>query len=292
MLGNIFLLLVLIFGKEINGTRAWFSFKFISFQPSEIMKFYLLLLLSSYTSKLNNIKIKNVLIMLLIVIIPGVLTFLEPDTGAVIMYFLIFIGVLMASKLKKIYLIYFLIGIVLLLSGIFIIYFLDKSLFIKIFSSNMFYRMERILDFKTQTGYQIENALISITNSGYLGYGISNHPIYFPEAPTDFVFDLTISSFGILTGILVVIVYLLLIFNNFKIYESIDSYENKLFVFGFLIMFIINIFYNILMNIGLLPIMGITLPFISYGGSSIIVNFIILGLISGLNKKRIKSFLS
>lgn len=280
---NILLLLLIIFGKEVNGAKAWFNLGFISFQPSELMKLSLILYLtkviSEFEIKNNMDEFKLILKVLLITFIPAIITFLEPDTGAVIIYFVIAFTMLFFSNIKKRWFIYLIILIIIFAFLFFYLYFYQKNIFIKYFGTHFFYRMDRLIDFKSQNGLQLENALISIGSSGLKGSGINKVMLYFPEAPTDFIFSLTLSNFGLIGGFIVLINYILLdLFLSFKIKENNYSYNN-LFIAGFLGMFIFQQMQNILMNIGLLPIVGITLPFLSYGGSSTLVYFVCLGII-------------
>ena len=283
IIGNIFLLLLIIFGKEVNGTKAWFNLIFFNFQPSEFMKIFLLLYLSRYVSEYQINKksdeFKLIIKVMLITIIPSILTFLEPDTGAVIIYFIIAFMILFFSKVRKRWFIYLLLLIIICGSIFFYLYFQKKNLFIKIFGTRFFYRMDRLIDFKSQNGLQLENALISIGSSGLFGSGINKVTLYFPEAPTDFIFAMTLSNFGLVGGTVVIANYLLLNLSIILSLNKVDNSCNYLYITGFLGMFIFQQFQNIFMNIGLMPIVGITLPFLSYGGSSTLIYVLSLALV-------------
>ena len=179
------------------------------------------------------------------------------------------------------FLIMFLLGALL-----FYVYIFQTDLFIKIFGSSMFYRFDRIFDWSNASGMQLENSIISIGSSGYFGHGISNILLYFPEGHTDFIFASFSSIFG-LFGILVlitaVVFFDLLIIKTAK---KSKNNTNKLICTGFLGVFIYQQIQNICMTVGILPITGITLPFISYGGSSLISFMIILGIIISIDSKK------
>lgn len=275
---NILLLLVLFLGKSINGARAWFHLGFFSLQPSELMKLALSLYLIYVVSLHKGKDITLILKIILITLIPSLLVFLEPDTGAIIFYVFTAFAVLLSSKVSKKWFA-FLISLLFIFATIFFfLYFREKDLFIRIFGTSFFYRMDRIVDFKNQSGMQLEHALISIGSAGLFGHGLTNHPIYFPEAPTDFIVALTISNFGIIGGILILISYLFL--DIYFIYLCLkEQWECQMFIATFLIIFLFSQMQNILMNVGLLPIMGIPLPFLSYGGTSLLIHFIFLGII-------------
>lgn len=279
---NIILLIIVLFTKEINGIKAWINFGFFSLQPSEIMKFSLALILSSYLY--NNMyktsfkgEIKRISIILILTLIPSILAFLEPDTGSVITYFLICLVFLLFSKIR---IRWFVIAgiIILLVSTIFIfIYITNKDLFIKLFGTDFFYRFDRIKSFINKDAYQLENALINMSSSGIFGH--KDNILYFPEAPTDFAFALFVSLYGLVGS--TILISSLLIFDLVLLIIIKDEKSNKykLLLISLFIVLLYSQIQNILMNLGLIPIVGIPLPFISYGGSSLIFYFIFLSLI-------------
>ena len=293
LINVILLILVLFFGKEINNTKAWFDLKYLSYQPSETMKLALILFLSSIVSNTEIKKLKDEFILiikvLIITLIPAILTFLEPDTGAVIIYIVIALIILFASTIK---LRWFVIGLIIILLGLgsFIYLYLNyQDIFINIFGTSFFYRMDRILEIGN--GLQIENALTAIGSSGIFGTGIKTVAIYFPEAPTDFVFALTISNFGYLGGLIVILTFIFFFIVLLLQIKKQNKKENKLFIIAFLAMFIFQVAQNILMNLGITPIIGITLPFISYGGTSTLLYFLCIAIIISmmLEKKKISN---
>ena len=265
------LLLVLVYGQNINGSKAWFDFGFFSFQPSELMKYSLCIFLIEESYRNEN-KYKNILRLFIYTLIPTVLVFLEPDTGAIIMYLVIYLASLFYSlKKKKLFYIFCIIGCVILSIFVFL-YFKNIDLLIKILGTSIFYRIDRIIDFKDN--YQLENALISIGTSNMLG---RNKPmIYIPESVTDFMFARVVASYGFFSGIILIICYFIILL---YIVNSMKTNKNKIFVFSFFWLFLFQIIQNIFMNIGLLPIMGIPLPFLSYGGSNTIIYFLLLSII-------------
>lgn len=283
------LFFVLFFGSEVNGAKAWFNFKFFSFQPSEIMRVALALFLAFYTYKFNCTQqgdFKYILCMFIFTLIPSLLVFLEPDTGSIIFYLSILFTCLINSKISKKWYVLFTFLIVFLLVSFFYLYFFNQDLLINLIGTSFFYRTDRLLNFYKNTGYQIENALITIANSSFLGTGIGKILLYIPEGATDFMFSFSIGNFGILSGIIILICYYLIDLNLIKVKNSIKDKRNKIFISCFITMFLFQQFYNIFMNVNLLPIMGIPLPFLSYGGTSLIVYFIFLGLISKMYNYR------
>ena len=289
----ILLILVLFLGTEVNDTKAWFSFPIIgSLQPSELMKIALVLIISRIIekTKIKTTKDEFLLILkvLLITIIPSIITFLEPDTGAVIIYFIIAIVMLFISGIRLRWFISLGGLFIMLISTVLFLFFFNSNIFINTFGSTLFYRLDRLFDWTTSEGMQLQNSLISISSSNIFGHGFNNIPIYYPEGQTDFIFTSFVSCFGLIGSLVLIIIYI--IFNN-KIL-NIAKNNNKLYKF-IIIGFFSIIFYqqiqNIAMTIGLLPITGITLPFISYGGSSLLSFMIIIGIILSINKKALNN---
>lgn len=279
LIGNAFLLLLLIFGTEVNGSKCWFILPGIgSFQPSEFMKLILILTNAKifnifdlrYKKRSMKEDIKLFFIILLITLIPSILTFLEPDTGMVIIYFLIsFIMLFVYGIRKSIFII--LILIMIISSSVFLyFYFNYQDNFINIFGTSFFYRVDRLLDWSNKSGMQLTNALAAIKAAGLFGFGVGNTPIYIPEPHTDFIFSVFASNFG-LTGTLILIITIIIFdVGLLKAANNTNDKSKKYIIIGFVSMILYQQIQNISMNIGLLPITGITLPFISYGGSSLL----------------------
>ena len=278
--GNVLLLITLFFGVNVNGSTSWISFGFFNMQPSELLKIILIIFLYAFSKKYKNLSdFKYILITLIIILVPSILTFLEPDTGPIIIYFIIYLSFLITRKLNKWWYIGFIILLAFSISSFLIFYYYYQDSFINIFGTTFFYRMDRLTEFFKGEGYQINKALISIGASGLLGHGIRNIPEYFPEAPTDFAFTLLINNIGLLGAVIFLLIYFSLIYFIITKYE-----DNKILLLPVILILIIQFTINVLMNVGLFPIIGITLPFISYGGSNLLSYIIILGLVINVKK--------
>ncbi|MDE5539264.1 MAG: FtsW/RodA/SpoVE family cell cycle protein, partial [Bacilli bacterium] len=159
------------------------------------------------------------------------------------------------------------------------LYYFKQDLLIKLIGTSFFYRVDRLLTFVNNDSFQLDRALIAIGSSTLLG---SKDFLYIPEAPTDFIIALSISNFGLISFIMIIICFLILdvyfLYKTFKL----NNLKSKMFYAGFLTMFIFAQIQNIGMNLGLLPIIGLPLPFVSYGGTNIIVYFIFLGMLNSL----------
>lgn len=263
ILCNFLLLLVLIIGKETKGAKAWLNLYYFKLQPSELMKVSLLL----YLIKLNMDN-RNIFFLIIAFLIPSVLTYLEPDTGALIFYAIILFSCLIyRNKNKKALIILSILSLLILASLVFI-YFRYEELFIKIFGTSIFYRIDRLIGFKEQSSIQIENALVSIGSHNF---------IYFPEYHNDFIFAYILSTSNIFIPILILTSF-------FFIFNYLWQKKNPIFT-AVLLTLIFQSFYNILMNIGLVPIIGIPLPFVSYGGSYLLSLCILIGMVINICNK-------
>ena len=292
---NIMLLLGLLFvGPVINGSRCWYIIEGIgSFQPSEFMKISLVLIeayiIDKFSSKEKNAKneFKLIALIFIVFLIPSILTFLEPDTGAVIIYFIITLLMLFISGIR---LRWFIIGIsmlIIIVASFLAFFFLKQDMFIKIFGSDFFYRIDRVINWQNGSGMQLENSLAAIGSSGILGHGFNKTPLYFPEAGTDFIFSVYASNFGLIGSCIFILLVVLFDIHLIKVGMSSKSIY-KYIISGILGIFIYQQIQNISMTLGLLPITGITLPFISYGGSSLLSYMILIGfVISIYNEKEL-----
>ena len=299
IIGNILLLLLLFFGTPINNSKCWFMIPGIgSIQPSEFMKIFIMLILATeihnFRSDYANPDCRDEFLFLLksflIVFIPSLLTFLQPDTGAVLIYLIIYFSMMFVSGIRLRWFVGFGICLSLLIGGILCLYFWQQDLFIQLFGTSIFYRLERIFNWSTGSGLQLENALASIGSAGLFGHGFNQTPIYFPESSTDFIFAVFASNFG-LVGVLILLVVIafldinIILLANKKI-EDTDCY----IVAGILGMLLFQQIQNIGMTLGLLPIMGITLPFVSYGGSSLLSYMLIIGILLNISSKKERTY--
>ena len=297
IVGVLLLILVLFFGKEINNAKCWFVIPYIgSFQPSEFMKVFLIITLARMIGDFNaerrdndiNEEFRFLIKVLIVVGIPSVLTFIEPDTGAVLIYFIITIVMLFTSGFKSRWFLITLL-IILLFGGSFLaIYFLDKDLFIKVFGTSFFYRMDRILNWSNSSGLQLTNSITAIGSAGGLGHGFNHTPIYFPEMQTDFIFAVYASNFGFLGVIILISLLIYFDINIISLASKTTNSYDKFTIGGIISVLLFQQIQNISMTIGLLPIMGITLPFISYGGSSLLSYMILVGMLFNISNEKLR----
>lgn len=273
IVGIILLILVLFFGSTINGAASWFKIGVISFQPSELFKpFYLVFLARYIQAKSKYYYIK----LLIITLAPFFLIFIEPDSGLALMYLLMSMGVIIANGGSKKIIKYIGICIIIILTLLLNLYIFKKELLFNMLPNSFYYRIDRVL--KTDT-YQIKNALIGMGSSGIKGHGLTSQKVYIPEMISDFAFSLLIMNFGYLLSIIVIIIYAYILFILYRISKNAKDNIVRLITCGIIYMMTFQCAEHILMNLGLAPITGITLPFLSYGGSSIISYSILFSLI-------------
>lgn len=299
ILGNILLLCLLLFAPEINSSKCWFVIPGIgSFQPSEFMKIFLMLTLATmihnFRAKYDTPTVKEEFIFLLktlgIVFIPSILTFMQPDTGCVIIYLVIYIAMIFASGIRARWFILAFIIIAIISGGVFGTYFLNEELFIKLFGSNLYYRFDRIFNWSSGSGLQLENAMAAIGSAGMFGHGFNKTPIYFPEAGTDFIFAIFASNFG-LFGCLLLIALLVFLDTKIILYAQRKIKDTDRYILiGIAAMLVFQQVQNIGMTVGLLPITGITLPFISYGGSSLLSYMILVGMLINISMEKPRKY--
>lgn len=299
IIGNLLLVVLLLFGTPINNSKCWLIIPGIgSVQPSEFMKIFIMLVLASmihdFRNKYKNPSLWEEFLFIVksfgVVLIPSILTFLEPDTGAVIIYFIIYIAMMFVSGIR---IRWFVIAIILFGVGMgsFLgLYFFEEDIFIKIFGSSIYYRLERLFDWQTGSGLQLENALAAIGSSSFVGYGFNKTPIYFPESSTDFIFGVFASNFGFVGICLLLGIILYFDLSIIRLARRRINDTDKYILIGIVAMLLFQQVQNIGMTVGIVPITGITLPFISYGGSSLLSYMMIVGIILNISREREKRY--
>lgn len=288
---SIFLLLLVLFlGNDINGAKCWLNIFGFSFQPSELVKITLIIYLINIYSHHHIKSIKDEFILIIkyfiVTVIPSTLVFLEPDTGAIINYLIILLIILFLSKLNKWWYISCFLLILISIIIFIISYIFFQDTLINILGTSIFYRIDRIINFANGNSYQLENALTTIGSTNFFGVGINKILLYIPEAPTDFIFAFSSGNYGIFSLILILLSYLIIDIYLLVKASNLHNINYKIFIYSYLGIFLFHQIYNISMNIGLLPIMGIPLPFLSYGGTSTIINYLFLGIIFNIISKK------
>lgn len=280
--GVLALISVLIFGQTINGTKGWFSVFGFGIQPVEIIKIILIIFLAAYFSNLaTKVKTaKHFIVSAISALILAALIILQPDFGSALVLLAVWlIMVIMAGFNKKYFIV---IGIIsILLSGVAWFSFKD-------------YQKQRITTFlnpsfeecSKKECYNSFQAIIAVGSGGLIGKGVGfgsqSQLKFLPEAQTDFIFSVIAEEMGFLGVMLVLIFFGILFFRSIVSLKQINNDFGIYFILGLNGLIFTHMFINIGMNIGLLPIVGIPLPFISYGGSSILSLFMGVGIMQNI----------
>lgn len=282
------LFLVNFFGESSKGAKRWLNFGIIRFQPSELAKITVPLIIARFINRtyfpLNNIKI---IISVILILLPALLVAIQPDLGTSILIassglFILFLG----GINKKL----------IILSLTVLIFFIPILWFFLMQD----YQKNRIISLLNPEqdplglGYHIIQSKIAIGSGGLFGKGwmkgTQSQLEFLPEKHTDFIFAVLAEEFGLIGVIILLLLYLILIFIGFNIASTIQNTFNRIVVGGFTFILFFYIFINIGMVIGIIPIVGVPLPIISYGGSSLIILMAKFGMIMSVNTH--KNFLS
>jgi len=273
------LIIVLIIGVETRGSIRWLDFFGFRAQFSEILKPFLAISFSAYLSYGNNSSLKTLLLAFLFLVPVAWLVFLQPDLGNALIY--IFAAVI-AFIVFGFPFRFFFSGFVLalILSPVFWRFLHD-------------YQKQRILTFLNPNdplglSYNAIQSVIAVGSGMFIGRGLGlgtqSGLRFLPERHTDFIFATLSEELGIIGAILIVATFAFLLYKIFKIFREQDELFCKIFSVIVFSLIFLQFLLNIGMNIGMLPIVGVTLPFVSYGGSSMLSNFILFGILNSMNR--------
>lgn len=270
------LLLVLFFGSVIRGTKGWFLFGGFGFQPAELAKVVLIIVLAKFfCNRFQRFQAaKHILVSAFFCLVLALPIMLQPDFGSAMILFAIWFTLLILTKLKKRYLILLLI--------IFIIFsIVGWNLVLKD------YQRERVLVFLNPrhdpfgSGYNVTQSVIAVGSGGLfgrgLGFGSQSQLKFIPEAQTDFIFAVIAEELGLLGVSIVLGLWAIVFYRLLQIAKRARDDFGLFLVLGAATLFFLHVFVNIGMNLGIMPVMGISAPFLSYGGSFLIISMILVG---------------
>ncbi len=278
-----FLFLVPVLGTEVKGSKRWLNLFFLPrFQPIELVKPFIIIFIATILCSEKNFNIYFKYLLTFIVIIPAcLLLMMQPDIGQTLLIFLIWATLVFISGISlPVILTFFSFS---LLSLIYIVFFIQKFAYIK----------NRILSFFNPSdgthNFQSDKAIDAISSGGYFGKGIGEGTLKnrVPEAHTDYIISVISEEFGVVTIVLLLILFLFFIYNVFKKIYLEKNEKVKLVLTGTMCLIIFQALIHIGVNIRLFPTTGMTLPFLSYGGSSIVGISILSGIILNLTKRTI-----
>ena len=276
-LSIISLVIIPFFGIESNGATRWINIAGISLQPSEFVKYTLILALAKYFHSINNDSsfIKTLIIPLIITIVPVLLVITQPDLGTALIILLGGISLFWISGLNYKY---FIVGVFSILCSLPLLWQYLKD-----------YQKDRVLTFFNPerdplgNGYHIMQSKIALGSGGIFGKGYmegtQSHLNFLPEMQTDFIFTMLGEEFGFIGTLLLLLIYAALIMISIRLALKSRSLFSKYLSLGVCNVFFIYVFVNIGMVTGLLPVVGVPLPFISYGGSSMLAVMFGFGLL-------------
>ncbi len=279
---------LLILANAVRGARAWIEFGLFSIEPAEIMKLVLILILAKYFSRrhIEIAHVKHIIISGLYTAIPLFLIFIQPDLGSAIIYVAIWLGMIMISGVSKKHLLTVLaIGTILFLVAW--LWALEP------------YQKARILTFINPaadprgTGYNAQQSVIAVGSGGIfgrgVGYGIQSRLEFLPEHETDFIFAAFAEEWGFFGVALLLVFFFILFWRVLNAAMHGESNFEKLFGIGLFFMILAHFIIHVGMNLGLMPVTGISLPFLSYGGSHIVTLFLGLGILMGMSRYSLAS---
>ena len=287
-----FLFLVFGLGVIRLGAQRWLRFSWFNFQPSEFAKLAVIIFLARYFSRksVSDISLlsgkfgvfRGLILPFIFVAIPMFLIIEQPDLGSGLMLFLVFVSLLYLTDVRLKYIFMLLIFSILPLP--FLWHFLHD------------YQKDRLLVFLNPNidplgaGYTVIQSRIAIGSGGFLGKGWlagTQSQLYFlPESHTDFIFATFAEQWGFLGGSLLIFMYYLIIRQGFIIAQRTQDSFGRLLAYGISLLLALQVFINIAMNMALAPVVGLPLPLMSYGGSSILVTFISLGILVNIDRRR------
>lgn len=282
---SVLLLLGLFFiATEIRGSRRWYDLGFINFQPAELSKFALLILLAKYFHVKGQLvqKFRYVTLSFLYALLPVGLIMMQPDLGSALVHVGIWVGALGLSAMPRRYF-----GYLLLIFLIFSV--IAWQFLLADYQKNRVYTFIDPTADPQGTGYNVIQSIVAVGTGGVFGTGLArglqSQLRFLPERQTDFIFAATSEELGLLGGGIVILLLVIILLRMLKILrQARDSFGTYL-AGGIFFLILIQSVVNIGMNLGLLPVTGITLPFLSYGGSSLVINLFLIGIMENIARK-------
>ncbi|MGF7056583.1 FtsW/RodA/SpoVE family cell cycle protein [Brassicibacter mesophilus] len=269
VLSLVLFLSTLILGVKVKGATNWIKIGGLGFQPSEIIKILFIFFLASYYT--NKEKIKNKMFFLGIVYTFIAFLFIQKDLGTALLFYMIFITIFYVYEDNRKLILYNLLGASVL--GI-LSYLTLNHVRVRV---ETWINPWKYIDGK---GYQITQSLFAIASGGFFGTGLGlGHPEFIPEVHTDFIFSAICEEMGIFAGISIIMLFLIIVYRGIKITLQQQDMFFRIIALGITSMFGFQAFIILGGVIKMIPLTGITLPFVSYGGSSLVSSFIALGIL-------------
>ncbi len=277
------LVLVLIFGKTVKGAKSWFDFGGLSFQPIDFVKLLVVVVLAKYLSRRHVAigQLKHLFVSALYVVIPIGLIMLQPDFGSAMVVALLWLGMALVAGISRKH-------ILLVLAGLAVVFVVSWAFLFKPYQKARIVSFVNPLSDVRGSGYNAYQSVIAVGSGGALGkglgYGTQSRLSFLPEYQTDFVFAAFSEEWGLFGSFLVLFCFCFLLW-RLKVHaqRGASNFET-LFCVGYMLLLFGHIVVNIGMNIGIMPVTGIPLPFMSYGGSHLLGEFIGLGIVLSMTR--------
>lgn len=277
------LALLKTYGTVTNSARSWFSlFGGFSIQPSEFAKLFIILFLAcSYGSKKRIKNVQDLFIPLIPCAIVAVLVACEPDLGTALIITCITALIFFALPIEKNKTIQLVKGLAIIAIGLGVIFLNNIPSFLTETQASRFNYHNPCSRYLEETGYQVCNGYIAINNGGITGVGLGKSTqkyLYLPEAHTDFIFPIIVEELGLIGGALVLLAYIILLYSLLVIACNASNLTGSIIAFGTFSYILMHIIVNIGGLLALIPLTGVPLPFLSYGGSYMLNLMVLLGL--------------
>lgn len=301
VIGVLLLLGLFVYGQAVRKTLSWYTIGSFSLQPAEFMKLFVILAVSHWFAKMKEKEVQLTYFYQLwpffvLFGIPFILIVLQPDLGNALVFTGIFFSTMIVAGVRPRHFAYIGGMITAGAGAMTFFYFFKQEWFFKIIKEYQWKRLTAFLsdDVNIQKeGYQLYQSLIAIGSGTLQGKGINEETLsqnnWVPVAESDFIFSVIGESFGFIGGSILILLFFLLIYRMIRIAMTTDDVFGGYVIAGIIGMFVFQIFENIGMTIGIMPITGITLPFVSYGGSSLLTNMAAVGIVLGIGMRRRKS---
>jgi rod shape determining protein RodA len=271
-------------GSTVNGTQGWYQFGPVVLQPAEVAKLATIVAVAAFLGSVDRVDLRRLAGALVLIGLPMGLTLVQPDLGSALVFIMIGLGMLVVGGVRMRHL------AVLLLVGVVAV--------VGILGSDTLdqYQKDRLTSFANPEGadpavrYNVEQAQTAISSGGLTGYGFGNGPStrlgYVPAQQTDFIFSVAGEEFGFVGAGLLVLLFAVVIWRVWRVAQLAADVTGTLLCVGVMSMLLFHVFENIGMNLGIMPVTGIPLPFVSQGGSSMLASCMAVGLVQSVHMHR------
>lgn len=267
-------------GAVINGTKGWYRFGPVTLQPAEFAKLATIIAVAAYLGSAEKVDVRRLAVALGLLAVPTGITLLQPDLGSALVFIVIALGMLLVGGVRLRHL-----AVLVLLGVVAVVAILNSGTLDE-------YQQDRLTSFVSPSGqsYNVEQAQTAISSGGLTGYGPLKGPQtrggFVPEQQTDFIFTVAGEELGFVGAGGLVLLLGIILWRIWRVAQLAADPLGTLICVGIMSMFLFHVFENIGMTLGIMPVTGIPLPFVSYGGSSMLTSFAAVGLVQSVHMHR------